>query len=162
MGRANAALALADMAAQLFRPTEPAQIAGATYPTYRRSDFRSATRLHTFAFVIEVPPSDTEDLAALAALARKWARKHKGGIPAGMGSGTAAMPVFVAPEISSEVWEWASSPQPVRFASGLFPIVVTSDGQFAAYRRHSATIGIFYEAFLRQLAGRLLRATDTS
>jgi hypothetical protein len=118
------------------------------------------TRLHTFLFLIEAPPSATEEVAAVADLARTWARKHKGGIPAGMGSGSVAMPVFVTTETGSELWNWASSPQPVRFASALFPIVVSADGRFAAYRRASAKIGIFYESFLRQTAVDLLSGTQ--
>jgi hypothetical protein len=165
IGRVNAAAAVSARAAELLRSTESAQLGSAAYATFRRSDFRwswMATRLHTFVFVIELPPSSKDEVVAVAELSRAWARKHKGGLPRGMQSGSAAMPLIITPDISSELWEWAASPQPVRFAAALFPVVVSSDGEFASYRRSSAKLGIVYESFLRQLASGLLSATGAA
>lgn len=163
MTETSIASVVAEAAGTHLHLTESADLGGVAYPTFRRSDFRwswMATRVHTFVFVINLPALSIEQAVDLAGQARTWARKHKGGVPAGLQSGTVAIPVFVTAEIGTEVWDWASSPQKARFASGLFPIVISADGRDAAYRRSSAKIGVVYESFLRGIARDLLAATN--
>ncbi|HVV77791.1 MAG TPA: hypothetical protein VHC43_17375 [Mycobacteriales bacterium] len=121
-----------------------------------------ATRIHTFVFVIDTPALPMERAISIANLGRRWAKAHKGGVPAGLQSGTAAIPVFVTTELTTELWDWASSPQKAQFASGLFPLVISADGKNAAYRRSSARIGVVYESILRGIAHDLLRATSAA
>jgi hypothetical protein len=139
-----------------FTRTPDATIDGRPRPTYRRSDFRIswfATRVHTFAFVVEMDAIPS--VAALTSVG-KQARQHaiaaKGGLPRGLQTGSAAMPIVVVPEVTDEIARWASEPQPLEFAAPLFPIVVDATGARVAYRMKSQKIGIIYEKFFRSVA----------
>jgi hypothetical protein len=144
----------------MFRQTLAAQLGGRLRPTFRRSEFRlawMATRIHVFLFVVELTEVPPDGLISLAKESRRWAKRHKGGLPAGLQTGSVAMPVFIVPEIGG-LRDWADSPQPKAWGSGSFPIVISSDGRDAAYRRNSAMYGVVYERFLRQLAERIVSA----
>jgi hypothetical protein len=127
-------------------------------PTFQRSDFRwrwAATNLHTFVFVIQLSAAIDRSAPALAEQARQWARRNKGGMPHGVQTGSVAMPILIVPGVR-ELRAWAEAPQRLRFASGLFPIVVSSDGREAAYRTRQQKVGVMYESFLRNVARGLL------
>ena len=64
------------------------------------------------------------------------------------------MPVVVVPEVG-HLRQWAESPQPLRFACPLFPVVIGTDGS-AAYRPRSQRVGIIYESFFRSMAANLV------
>jgi hypothetical protein len=147
-------------AARLGERTEDARLAGDVFPTFRRSDFKLrwfATRMHTFLFVIDLSMRPGQDLPALANEARTWARQHKGGRPAGMQTGSTAMPIFITPD-AAQVAAWAGAPQAPMFAVGLFPVVISPDGLEVAYRRRTQLVGFSYESFRRSLAAQLVSA----
>lgn len=150
-------------AAQLATRTEDANLAGRACPTFRRSDFRIswiATRMHTFVFVVDLTTGSGRAIPDLAHEARQWARDHKDGRPAGLQTGSTAMPVFIVPEVGSER-AWAESPQPAMFAVGLFPILVSNDGRQVAYRRKTQVVGYVYERYRRSLASTLVGGPRT-
>jgi hypothetical protein len=150
--------AILEAAEQVGARTDDAILRGNRCPTFRRSDFRLrwlATRMHTFVFVVDLSTAAHVSIPVLADEARDWARDHKGGLPAGLQTGSTAMPVFIAPEVS-DVAAWAEGGQHPKFGVGLFPVVVSSDGRQVHYRRKSQMIGIVYEPFRRSLASRLV------
>jgi hypothetical protein len=152
--------AVVDLAETMFQPTESAALSGSLYPTFRRSDFRwrwGAIRLHTFVFVVEPLTSTAWKVAAIAEDSRVWARDHKGGLPGGFQTGAVAVPIFIVPDLS-ELRSWASGPQSKRFAASLFPVVISLDGDEAAYRTSTQFVGIAFEPFLRELASRFVAA----
>jgi hypothetical protein len=110
--------------------------------------------MHTFVYVVDLTTQPGADIAELAEEARGWSRAHKGGLPAGFQTGSAALPVFLVTDVE-HYRTWATSPQPLRWACPLFPIVVGDGGQPPAFRLTSQKAGILYESFFRDLAARL-------
>jgi hypothetical protein len=161
IGAVSVATTIAEAAGRICRPVEPALLGGTERPTFRRADFRlrwMATRLHTFVFVIDLSAAAAVDVVALAEESRAWARDHKGGLPSGMQTGSAAMPILVVRKVG-HLRDWAESPQPLKWAAPLFPIVVSDSGLEVAYRMQSQRTGIVYEPFLRDMASQLVTPT---
>ena len=122
----------------------------------RRSDFRwmwFATRLHTFVVVFHIRDL-SEDLAEeLTSAAQKYAIEHKGGLPRGLQTGTAAVVVFLSDPSWPSVASWFNqSPTQRRFAALRFPVLVELGSGALTYYRGRMTLGWVYAGHLRGVA----------
>lgn len=120
-----------------------------------RSEFRwswMATRLHTFvlatAFDADV---DEETLDRFLASACQYAVRHKGGLPRGLQTGSAAVAVAVVEAESATVVNWASRMHGRRFAAIPYPVAaITASGRVISPRRFA--IGALYARHLAHVA----------
>ena len=126
---------------------------------YRRADFRlrwMATRLHTMAYLVDARSVPPEGIPPLGEDVRRHAKENKGGLPGGFQSGVVAMPIFVVDSVPPQLASWARDPQKVKWAVGLFPIVVTPDRAHVSYRVKPQKWGRLYEKHLRGIAEALV------
>ena len=134
------------------------KLAGHDALVARRSDFRwewVATRLHTFVMAFHVPELDEQLAEDLTAAAQQYAIKHKGGLPRGLQTGSAAVPVFLSREPHPALHPWFSAEPRHRFAALRFPVLVELDAPTLTYFQGRAQKGGVYLGHLR----RVVRAT---
>lgn len=126
---------------------------------FRKSQFRLswlATRLHVFAFVVDGVGVPTDRIPPLAESCRKLAISRKGGLALGLQTGVAAMPFFTVTNASPELAEWASAPQPVRFAAILYPVITAQDTGSVLRRTTPQRLGRIYEGYLSGTAAEVV------
>ncbi len=102
----------------------------------RRSDFRwewFATRLHTFVLVFHITELTTDTAEAFTAQAQSYAITHKGGLPRGLQTGTAAIPVLLAGRLQRGISDWVERRPKHRFGALRFPVVIDLERQSATY-----------------------------
>jgi hypothetical protein len=115
------------------------------------------SRLHVFVFVAPVDPQTTaEELNQFVRATIDYSIEHKRGLPRGLQTGLAAMPVIITTELPSATRDWASRP-PGRAWSGrlaAFPYPVTAEvtsGRMS--HRSRVVVGGAFAPRLRKLAG---------
>jgi hypothetical protein len=132
--------------------SERATIAGHGALVGRRSDFRwkwVATRLHTFV-VAFAPPSLDEGLARwLALAAQQHAIDSKGGLPRGLQTGTATVPVFFCDAVEPGARAWFGATPAHRFSALLFPVLAEPGSGTVTYFRERMRLGSIYNDHLR-------------
>jgi hypothetical protein len=137
--------------------TSTISLDGLTALVGRRSDFRLrwfGTRLHTFVFVAAFGHPPREELDRFAAAASKFAIENKGGLPRGLQTGTAAVPVAVVDQVRPEIAEWAGRTFR-KFAAIGYPVLVeTSTGR--VHRPGRMVAGAVYDAHLRGIADKIV------
>jgi hypothetical protein len=131
------------------------QLGTGTALVARASEFRwrwMATRLHTFLVVAPFPPGTASRpiLDSYLRAASDYAIAHKGGLPRGVQSGTAIIPVAVTSRARPEAIEWASKVHGRRFAVIPYPALLdASSGQ--TFRPERMVVGGIYGTYLRGL-----------
>jgi hypothetical protein len=139
-----------------------------TAQVFRKSQFRLswlATRLHVFAFVVDAAGVPTDQIPQIAESCRQHGISRKGGLARGLQTGVAAMPFFTVDHASPELTEWASSPQPVRFAAILYPVIMAQDTNRVLRRTTPQRLGRIYEGYLSETAAEIIanaRAAGTT
>ncbi len=118
----------------------------------RRSDFKVRwflTRMHTFVVVseFEVVPSAAE-LGGLLGAACQYAIDHKGGLPRGLQTGSAAIGVAVVPSSAPDLEAWARKPR-ARWAAMSFPVLVAADSRTVVHPRRMIIGGVYSGHFKR-------------
>ena len=127
-------------------------IAGHAALVGRRSDFRwrwLGTRLHTFVVAFATPGLRGDLAAWLAAAAHQYSIDAKGGLPRGLQTGTAAVPVLVADSADPAARAWAAAVPAHRFGALVFPVLVESDFGTVTCFRERMRIGGIYAGHLR-------------
>jgi hypothetical protein len=124
----------------------------------RRSDFRlrwMAVRLHTFVVVARfrtdlVPPASPV-LERFLDASCAYAAAHKGGLPRGLQTGTAAVAVAVVDDGDDGARAWADHPHGRRFAAMAYPVAVeASTGRVTHPPR--MMVGAVFNGHLRRIA----------
>jgi hypothetical protein len=124
----------------------------------RRSDFRlrwMAVRLHTFVVVARFR---TDHVAAGAPVLDRfldascaYATSHKGGLPRGLQTGTAAVAVAVVDGGDDGARSWADHPHGRRFAAMAYPVAVeAATGRVTHPGR--MVVGAVFNGHLRRIA----------
>jgi hypothetical protein len=139
-----------------------------TVQVFRKSQFRLswlATRLHVFAFAVDGAGVPTDQIPQIAESCREHAISRKPGIARGLQTGVVAMPFFTVTNASPELAEWASSPQPGRFAAILYPVIMAQDTGSVLRRTTPQRLGRIYEGYLSRTAAEVVgnaRASETT
>lgn len=119
----------------------------------RRARFRfqwAMTRVHAFVFVVEVDHLRDEDLEALLDAAATYAKEHKGGLPRGLQTSTAAVSVIVADSLDDHAADTIRSPRK-RFAILNFPAAVVGEDEHLVMREQRLLWGLLYDSWFRDL-----------
>ncbi len=134
---------------------ENASLAGVPSSVARTAEFRwkwFATRLHVFVFVAPVKQAVDMELArGFAEASVEYAKSNKEGLPIGLQTGVAAIPVLVSPAIQEQARSWAEQ-RPARYF-GAFCTPVLVNGVTGERSMYTGTIlwGASYARFLREL-----------
>ena len=126
----------------------------------RLSQFRwrwLATRLHTWVMATSFPAGAT---AATLDEFLTWAVRHastnKGGLPAGLQTGSAVVAVAVVPRADEALTMWAQTPHGSKFGAVAYPVLVdVASGVVAQPARMKA--GAVYLPHLRRVVDALVR-----
>jgi hypothetical protein len=118
------------------------------------------TRVHVFVFVVAVLETDATDAEQLTAAARAYAVQHKGGLPRGVQTGVASIPVIVVQRDAGDALEWARGTQRRHWASLDLPVVIEQSSGGAAFRDRRDFWGIAYMSQLRRLAKSIVAAAQ--
>lgn len=142
------------MTAAGFRSVPGFVVCGQVVPAWRRSEFRwtwFATWLHVFVVLLEPEPGAS--LPELAREAQRQAAASKGGLVRGLQTGTACVPVLVAPGAGPAERAWAAGSQPKVFGSLCYPVLMELTLGTAIYRSRSQVWGCTYQPELWRVAG---------
>jgi hypothetical protein len=126
----------------------------------RRSDFRwawMATRMHTFVVAFEVSDLDRKTAANLSKAAQRYAIAHKGGLPRGLQTGSAAVAVFLIEVASPDVRSWFTERPKHRFGAMQFPVLLETAAGAITYCTDRMTTGGVYAGYLRDVAEHVVR-----
>ncbi|GAA4676801.1 hypothetical protein [Nocardioides nanhaiensis] len=133
--------------------TQRATVPGYDVLVARRSDFRLSwglTRLHTFTIAAVRAHVTVGLIQDFTERCQTFATDHKGGLPRGLQTGVAVLPVLVGARVDRQAVEWASSQQRVKFACLARPVVVDAASGEAHAFRGTAMLGVIYSRFLVQ------------
>lgn len=142
-----------------YRPMAAVLDGGGEVAVARRADFRvgwGLTKLHTFVLVHEVDVATTEDVRSLSQQSTAFAIRNKGGLPRGLQTGVAVLPVFVCRSAEEGAVRFAEGRPPKRFAVMTLPVLVELDQQRFATYHDPRFWGAYYQDFLggqQQLVG---------
>lgn len=140
-----------------------AEIGGLEAVVARRARFHwTATRVHVFVFLFETPALTRGRAEELAAAANAFAKANKGGLPAGLQTGSLAVPVFIAEGDAGEAKEWVRT-EPAKKRWGVFelPTVIETETGDVAYREERGVWGAAYDALLRRIVEEDIAAAVT-
>ncbi len=146
-----------------YRDVEAVSPDGRRLRALRRADFRAEwffTRLHTLVVfdVLESGPATDDQLCCFTKLAMRWAKRAKGGLPRGLQTGIAVLPVLVAAEGTSAASRSEARRRPQKDFSALrLPLLVDlSAGEGFTYDG-PITWGLIYRNFLGEQQRVVLR-----
>ena len=112
-------------------------VGGRDVVVLRRADFRARwvlTRLHTMVLLADADAVDVADLESFADDAKRWAKRNKGGLPRGLQTGIAVLPVLVADAATPAAVSFAERRPDKDFAAVALPMLVdTGTGRLHAY-----------------------------
>lgn len=123
-----------------------AEIGGLKAVVARRARFHwTLTRLHVFVFLFETSNLTQNEAVKLTDAARAFATANKGGLPAGLQTGSLAIPVFIADGDSgaAKEWAWTGSPKK-RWGVFVWPTVIETRTGDVAYREERPLWGAAY------------------
>jgi hypothetical protein len=81
-----------------------------------------------------------------------YAKKTKGGLPAGLQNGVAAFPVLVSDRVDPAAVRWAEAEQRNKWACMARPVVVDSAQQYVGTYRGTPAIGLVYSSYFERKA----------
>lgn len=143
-----------ERARQLGLDLRQVDVGGRSVLVGRTAQFRwswFATQLHTFVFLAHLATPTVAELESFSLACLTWAKENKGGLPHGLQTGTASMPVIYVDTIADDVRAWATELRGKRFACISFPAVVGPDGTALVAEDH-LTWGAIYDDHLRNTA----------
>jgi hypothetical protein len=119
----------------------------------RTSQFRLrwlATKLHTFLVAGAFPPGTAtpDQLDGFMRAAVQYGRANKSGLPVGLQTGLAAIPVAVTEHADASAHGWAATPHGREFAVLTFPVLLdTASGEVTHPPR--LVLGGLYSGYLK-------------
>lgn len=125
----------------------------------RRSEFRwawVANRLHVFVVAFEAPDFTFDEARALSESAHRYAIEHKGGLPRGLQTGSAALPTFVVAEADDETRRWFCQEPRQRFAAMNVPVLLEASNGRVTHYRGDWRWGYIYAAYVRTIIDNVL------
>lgn len=129
---------------------------------FRRRDFHFrwfATALHTFVLLDESPTADAAELRGFVNQAACWAKHAKGGLPRGLQTGVAVLPVLAVASADDGARREASRRPDKEFASVRLPMLVEVGPGVVSTYSGAMVWGMVYTDFLgeqqRLVAGEL-------
>ena len=118
----------------------------------RRADFEvkwALTRLHTFVLFGCVEHATADSIREFTALSNRWATQAKGGLPRGLQTGVAVIPVLVCTSADEGALAEARRRPDKHFAAAEFPLLADlSQGRYVTYSG-GIIWGEIYQDFLR-------------
>jgi hypothetical protein len=123
----------------------------------RRAEFRwswMGTKLHLFTVAAAVQEITIPTIETFTDQVMAYAKKTKGGLPAGLQNGLASFPVLVSDRVDPAAVRWAEAQQRQKWASMSRPVVVDSTQQYVGTYRGTPVIGLAYSSYLEQKARR--------
>jgi hypothetical protein len=120
---------------------------------FRRADFKIRwmfTRLHTFVVLGHIETATKEDMIGFPSAALAAASAAKGGLPNGLQTGTAVLPVLVAGTATDEARGIAMRRPDKDFGAMKLPLLVDLSGPRAYTFTGAMVWGLAYAAFLKQ------------
>lgn len=134
-----------------YRPLSAVFGDGEEVAVARRADLRLKwvlTKLHTFVVVHEVDVATADYVRSVSQQSTGYAIRNKGGLPRGLQTGVAVLPVIVCRIAEQGAIEVAEAPPPKRFAAMTLPMLVElSQQRFVTYHG-SRFWGAHYQDFL--------------
>lgn len=134
---------------------ENASVVGIPCSVARTAEFRwkwFATRLHVFVFVAPVEQAVGVELAqSFTKAGVEYAKSNKKGLPIGMQTGVAAIPILVSSTIDQEARSWAAQRPPRDFGAVTTPVLVNSAIRERSTYTGKMFWGASYARFLREL-----------
>ncbi|MFF6780254.1 levansucrase [Streptomyces sp. NPDC012510] len=123
----------------------------------RRAEFRwswMATKLHLFTVAAAVPEITIPTIETFTDQVMTYAKKTKGGLPAGLQNGLASFPVLVSDRVDPAAVRWAEAQQRQKWAGMSRPVVVDTAQQYVGTYRGTPVIGLAFSSYLEQKAHR--------
>ncbi|WP_200308767.1 levansucrase [Streptomyces adelaidensis] len=121
----------------------------------RRADFKwrwMGTRLHLFTVAAAVQEITIPTIEAFTDQVMAYAKKTKGGLPAGFQNGLASFPVLISDRVDPAAVRWAEAQQRQKWASLSRPVVVDSTQQYVGTYHGTPVIGLAYSSYFEQKA----------
>ncbi|WP_149824790.1 levansucrase [Streptomyces tailanensis] len=121
----------------------------------RRADFRwrwMATKLHLFTVAAAVHEITIPTIETFTDQVMAYAKKTKGGLPAGLQTGIAVFPLLVSDRVDPAAVRWAEAQQRNKWACMARPVVVDSTQQYVGTYRGTPAIGMAYSSYLERKA----------
>jgi hypothetical protein len=131
--------------------TERASVGEHDVLVARRSDFRLrwlATRVHTFIVVFSVDELNPDRAAELTRAAQDYAIEHKGGVPRGLQTGTATIPIFLCANADDATASWFARGPTFRFAALGFPVLADMEKATLTYFAGRWKLGQIYRTYI--------------
>lgn len=125
----------------------------------RRSDFKWAwigTRLHTFVVAFAPTELTAEGAEQLSAAAHEYAITHKGGLPRGLQTGSATIPLFLFPEPGNATERWFAKEAKHRYAALQFPVLANVQTGELTYFKGRWTRGQMYEGHVMGIVNNVI------
>ena len=135
-----------------YRDAGRHRIGGYDAVVLRRADFRmqwALTRLHTMVLLASSDAVDAADLEGFGDEARRWAKRNKGGLPRGLQTGIAVLPVLAADEVTPAAVSFAERRPDKDFAAIALPMLV----DVRAGRMHAYSGSLIWGAIYRMFLG---------
>jgi hypothetical protein len=136
-----------------YAESQPLMIKNHPARTFRRADFKIRwmfTRMHTFVVFGHIRTATGEDMIGFPSVAMQAASAAKGGLPNGLQTGTAALPVLVADVATDEARGIARRRPDKDFGAMKLPVLVDLS-EPAAYTFTGAMVwGYAFAGFLKQ------------
>ncbi|WP_189784102.1 levansucrase [Streptomyces capitiformicae] len=117
----------------------------------RRSDFRlrwMATKVHLFTVAAAVPEITMPAIGTFTFQAMEYAKRTKGGLPAGLQTGIGVFPVLVSDRVDPAAVQWAEAEARNEWAIMARPVVVDSARRYVGTYRRRGFIGAAYASHL--------------
>ncbi|MFD9038558.1 MULTISPECIES: hypothetical protein [Streptomyces] len=123
----------------------------------RRADFRwswMGTKLHLFTVAAAVQEITIPTIETFTDQVLTYAKKTKGGLPAGIQNGVGAFPTLVSDRVDPAAIRWAEAQQRNKWACMARPVVVDSTQQYVGSYRGTPVVGLAYSSYFEDKARR--------
>ena len=117
----------------------------------RRADFRlrwMGTKLHLFTVAAAVPEITMPTIGTFTFQAMEYAKRTKGGLPAGLQTGIGVFPVLVSDRVDPAAVQWAEAQARHDWGITARPVVVDSARQYVGTCRRKGFVGRAYASHM--------------
>ncbi|QFQ97695.1 levansucrase [Streptomyces phaeolivaceus] len=116
----------------------------------RRADFRLRWlgKMHLFTMAIAVPEITMATIGTFTFQAMEYAKRIKGGLPAGVQTGIGIFPVLVSDRVDPAAMQWAEAQARHDWGIMARPVVVDSARQYVGICRRKGFVGRAYASHM--------------
>ncbi|MFE7761892.1 levansucrase [Streptomyces sp. NPDC057438] len=121
----------------------------------RRADFRLRwmAKMHLFTVVVAVPEITMPTIGTFTFQAMEYAKRVKGGLPAGLQTGICLFPVLVSDRVDPAAVQWAEGQARHEWGITARPVVVDSARQYVGLCRRKGFVGRAYASHMLKKGG---------